>query len=440
MKIISIALATILVTINTMAGTAIPYPFYAGMPPADVTLMDTIYNVFGLTRPQISDDTDRLEAYLDLYRNVLGASYDSFYDDLSETLAKAKTSGKISISQNLSEQLQAGMYEALQSGFEIGEPTAGQFTPTAWQTVLSNIGVTVSLDKLTNLYNETSHNGRDTVAMVYLYSNNYLILGCYVYGGNNGYTDVKLSTWGDYGSFEGKLYNGSIGNPAGGNRWIYSVNNGVAIERVNGTYGAMFWGSPYPKSGITGNTEPTAGIYTHIQAQDGVFGKLAQGILQVLTPFSEVIDGVLNTTNPIVIPLPTGTLTPADNLQGVAGVQDETDTKPYVDSIPDVAEMVQTLRESAEATYGEAQEYALDLTQYFPFCLPFDVYRLLSAFVAEPEAPHFDWEVINPWGENWVFTIDLSMFDSVASVLRNLEKIAFVIGLAVVTRQMYLRG
>lgn len=82
-----------------------------------------------------------------------------------------------------------------------------------------------------------------------------------------------------------------------------------------------------------------------------------------------------------------------------------------------------------------------DLTQVFPFCIPFDIYALLQKFVAEPIAPqlHIDWEI--PFVDsNFVLDIDFSVYNSVAAVLRTMELIGAIVGLAIATRAIYLRS
>ena len=76
-----------------------------------------------------------------------------------------------------------------------------------------------------------------------------------------------------------------------------------------------------------------------------------------------------------------------------------------------------------------------DLKDKFPFCIPFDIYDLISGLQADREAPVITCPVDN--NGNTV-TVDLSEYDSVAELLRLLELILFIIGLAIATR--YLIG
>lgn len=86
-------------------------------------------------------------------------------------------------------------------------------------------------------------------------------------------------------------------------------------------------------------------------------------------------------------------------------------------------------------------KFALDLTEFFPFCIPFDIYEFLSILAAEPEAPVFHWEIPVPQlNKTFEFDVDLSVWDDIAQLFRNLELLAFIIGLAMVTRDKFIRG
>ena len=85
-------------------------------------------------------------------------------------------------------------------------------------------------------------------------------------------------------------------------------------------------------------------------------------------------------------------------------------------------------------------DYTVDLTSFFPFCIPFDLYRLVQAFNASPVAPEVT--ISLPVGYNgssftWEdYTISLSTFDSVAQTVRIFEYILFLVGLMLLTRKL----
>lgn len=80
--------------------------------------------------------------------------------------------------------------------------------------------------------------------------------------------------------------------------------------------------------------------------------------------------------------------------------------------------------------------FALDLSKVFPFCIPFDLYAFLACLNAEPVAPVIQWELALPGGGSYPMEIDLSPFESVAQVLRRLQLLLFIVGLAIKTRDL----
>lgn len=80
------------------------------------------------------------------------------------------------------------------------------------------------------------------------------------------------------------------------------------------------------------------------------------------------------------------------------------------------------------------------LDEIFPFCIPFDIYHFFEALAADPVAPSFEIPFRIEGVVDYTFEIDLQPFDQVAQVLRLLELLAFCVGLAFVTRSMFIRG
>ena len=84
-------------------------------------------------------------------------------------------------------------------------------------------------------------------------------------------------------------------------------------------------------------------------------------------------------------------------------------------------------------------KFAVDLKNFFPFCIPFDLYDFFSCLNADPVAPVIDWQIPLPGGSTYPITLDLSVFDPVAKILRTMELLAFCVGLAFKTRDL-IRG
>lgn len=78
------------------------------------------------------------------------------------------------------------------------------------------------------------------------------------------------------------------------------------------------------------------------------------------------------------------------------------------------------------------------ITEFFPFCIPGDIVALFGSLNVEArQAPIITWNwEIERFGIDEEIIIDFSAYDTVASILRNLELILFIIGLAVATRNL----
>lgn len=98
----------------------------------------------------------------------------------------------------------------------------------------------------------------------------------------------------------------------------------------------------------------------------------------------------------------------------------------------DTSSIDSTLKD-ATATPGESDlpSFKFDLRELFPFCIPFDIYRLLSSFDATPQAPHVRLPiVIQSIGFSYTLDLDFSAWDPVAQAMRTAELIVYAIGLA----------
>lgn len=88
---------------------------------------------------------------------------------------------------------------------------------------------------------------------------------------------------------------------------------------------------------------------------------------------------------------------------------------------------------------GELSTYlpTADLTTIFPFCIPFDLVKLIRIFNKPAFAPK--WEINfekSFFGVDYTFVIDMSKFDSLARIFRLLETALFIFGLIMVTRNL----
>ncbi len=87
-----------------------------------------------------------------------------------------------------------------------------------------------------------------------------------------------------------------------------------------------------------------------------------------------------------------------------------------------------------------AKDYTLDFRKLFPFCIPFDMYKLVSILSAEPTAPVVHYKFYYTKSKSYTIDINLNKFNKVAAILRRMEILLFIAGLATATRRIYIRG
>lgn len=127
------------------------------------------------------------------------------------------------------------------------------------------------------------------------------------------------------------------------------------------------------------------------------------------------------------------TPTPGTDVDPGTGTETLPATEPSED--PGEATEATTVTEPWEPPEDPGQ-FALDLSEVFPFCIPFDLYDFLSLLNADPVAPVIDWEIALPGGGSYPLRIDLSPFDSVAQLLRRLQLLLFIVALGIKTRDL----
>lgn len=88
----------------------------------------------------------------------------------------------------------------------------------------------------------------------------------------------------------------------------------------------------------------------------------------------------------------------------------------------------------------DVKDYTLDFRKLFPFCIPFDIYKAVKLLDATPTAPVVHYKFYYTKSKSYTIDINLNKFNSVAAILRRMECLLFIIGLATATRRIYLRG
>lgn len=146
--------------------------------------------------------------------------------------------------------------------------------------------------------------------------------------------------------------------------------------------------------------------------------------------FETFINPYIYTDTPVPVP----TSPPADDpFTEVYPVPNLNDV-PAIVPQPDFPEEPELNPEDAEQSLELAMP---DLKDIFPFCLPWDIYEVFQKFRANRKAPEINWTFESDlFGFSYTLHVDLEDYNTAAEILRLLELIAFIVGLAVATRKL----
>lgn len=127
-----------------------------------------------------------------------------------------------------------------------------------------------------------------------------------------------------------------------------------------------------------------------------------------------------------------------DDGQSTPDPEPDTPVRPSDPTQPTIPSKDPITEEEMETNLGGT---TVGLEEVFPFCIPFDIVKLIKGLRAERQAPHFEWTFESElFGFSYTFDIDLAEFNDVAAILRTMELIVFIIGLAVATRALIGAG
>lgn len=433
---------------------AIPMPILPYIPPQKVELYDLLNNAFGLTRLNITGDAKRLAAYLDLYVRVMGAASADLIDKMIDG---AQSTRKYQIKAELMNGVQSVMQEQITTGVqEILTPTVVGAQETynklmEWERVNQAMLPYVKWQDFANSANtKFGVNGWTVYGVWASYRGGWqIVVGAVgkdtkmTYYSNsgvnpnngNGYYPNGTSATANYTSV---VMSTPISQTSTNIQLNWAIQSNTKIATNSYYYGL---GMSYDSKVMTGTsatrkaTAQSSAITTALQTSDDI----------PITANSVITNGTIDRTKDVVITIPATIPTPAQGVTDLPQVQDKLGVLP-MPLTQDVAQTVTDLQAQSVATTGNTGDYALDLRNYFPFCLPFDIGNLLACFVADPQAPSFEWQFPTGYDAQshaftmQTFTIDLAMWDSVAYWLRKGELALFIVGLAAVTRQWFLRG
>lgn len=415
MKKIIMVVALVLCLGITVHASAMPVtlPF---VPPAEVVIYDAIFNAYGVTAIDESDENKRLSAYKDLYTRVLRNGAQLFFEDMLSIVDNARETRQITISSSVAEQLAAGVKSATNTGIHLGGEVNNINREVIQDMALEVFGYYLQESLVSQIISEWGVTPDYYMAMYKVSGQDMLVISSSItvdaskiyFAGpwrriNNVNSIMTSASWFSYSSNGWQYYDD------------YDSIKGVLIGSVQ---------LLYAKDSAT---------QAAIDADKNA----------ILTADSELTESdLLDTTKPIVINIYRNITYPATTPEDIEEKQRELVVTNIANDEVAITQK-ETLQDIKSETYGDTEAYKLDLLSFFPFCIPRDIMLLLQAFVAEPQTPEFDipfptWE--NGQMTTMNYTISLAQFESLAAALRIFEIVVFTIGLLVVTRQKYLRG
>ena len=168
---------------------------------------------------------------------------------------------------------------------------------------------------------------------------------------------------------------------------------------------------------------------------------IAGDIINVQEGTATVSD-VISIADSVAIPVDTTADKAIDYPMDVTETLDYADTKADDITITDT-DTVAPDYDGIKDSETSGKYYVKGLQSVFPFCIPFDVIDFLGCLSAPAQAPHFKIPIKYPTlkgMETYEVDLDLSKFNDVAKIVRTCETLLFCVGLAVVTRNLYIRG
>ena len=107
----------------------------------------------------------------------------------------------------------------------------------------------------------------------------------------------------------------------------------------------------------------------------------------------------------------------------------------WIQSLPEkIAEAIQKILPEPEVPPGFDDMMLPGLKDFFPFCIPFDMYDMMAALCADPEAPKFTFAT-SFLGHIYSVEIDLAAWNTVAVTVRYMVVAIYIVALAIATRK-----
>ena len=217
-----------------------------------------------------------------------------------------------------------------------------------------------------------------------------------------------------------------------------SIKQGIEENGDNITYIYNYYSTPVKISSLS--TDEDAGVVSGVVGWDIPDARTLEGAIAVPEDEDDVKQGM-------------GAITVADD-DITSRVDDNVvsfpiDTPidvPKVEEITDDPAKVITVTDVINVQGGEYYPTQIDITEFFPFCIPFDIAYCIKKFqVGNGEAPIIHIPVVYPkllqssLGESFDVVIDFNEYIFVRNIIRYFILLLFIVGLMTLTRNI-IRG
>jgi len=226
----------------------------------------------------------------------------------------------------------------------------------------------------------------------------------------------------------------------------FSQRSGVLLDDSIGLYGATIYDSSAGYPVTEGYTNSAIPHYTNWNTLRAAFasGATTSGSLTVAP--GEGIDVLGFPDTDELDYVPTDAVIPWSIPYDMTKDTNAYLEEAYIDALSNELTIGDQITDTpAIETVGPVGNYVVPgLGDVFPFCIPFDIYDFLSALAADPVAPHFEATLAFPaaigGAQTIVLDFDSPTWNTLAQILRTMELLLFIVGLAFVTRSMIIRG
>lgn len=154
---------------------------------------------------------------------------------------------------------------------------------------------------------------------------------------------------------------------------------------------------------------------------------------------SDTAEGINEKIDDLIEKVNTGVLSLEEYMiaiQSILGViAFDTTTDLVIPTDPDLPD--KTIQDKVNENVTNNGFVLTGLENFFPFCIPFDIYSFITILVADPVAPVIHWHIYNPVSKtDNIMTLDFAIWEPVVILFRYIFDFLFIIGLALIARSL----